>query len=289
MSEGRNHVAAEMTDPNGSSRPSVFLAYPFRQRDEWIRYVVPPLLNHFGCDVRTGELYPGREINRAVRDDIAQSNLLIAFLTRTQQLMNGGWVPSEWVLSEIGFAIGKEIPVLLIREEGVFTEIGILGNVQVISLDSETEAFTAFVTLRAAIRDLLFAGKHEDELAVCHLAKPGRRDRKNNQQWWDFWVWISGPHRSLDSIAEVKYKFPESFTPEEEEGDPRKAFGDYAETDAPITIKAKIRFKSGSRKTVHHKITVSAPGITPIRQDPPVRLAVTSVPSKPSLQNPNLD
>jgi len=267
MSNGEHETTEEgKSEPNGSSRPSVFLAYPFKERDEWIRYVVPPLLSHYGCDVRTGELYPGREINRAVRDDIAQSDLLVAFLTRTQQLMSGGWVPSEWVLSEIGFAIGKEIPVLLVREQGVFTEIGILGNVQIINLDSETEAFTAFVTLRAAIRDLLFGGKHEDGLAVCHLAKPGRKDRKN-KQWWDFWVWISGSNKSLDSIAEVTYKFPESFTPEEEEGDPRKAFGDYAETDLSFTIKAKIKFKSGNRKTVHHKITVSAPGITPIRQD----------------------
>jgi hypothetical protein len=258
-------MSAETNDEaKGSTRPSVFLAYPFREPDEWIRYVVPPLLSHYGCDVRTGELYPGREISRAVRDDIARSNLLIAFLTRTQQLANGEWVPSEWVLSEIGFALGKEIPVLLVRELGVFTEIGILGNVQVINLDAEREAFTAFITLRTAIRDLLFEGKHEDGLAVCHLAKPGRKDRRN-KQWWDFWVWISGSSKSLDSISEVTYKFPESFTPEVEEGDPRKAFGDYAETDLSITIKAKILFKSGNRKTVSHKITITTPGITPIR------------------------
>ena len=192
--------------------------------------------------------------------------MLIAFLTRTQQLKNGNWVPSEWVLSEIGFAIGKEIPVVLVRELGVFTEIGILGNVQVINLDAEAEAFTAFLGLRTAIRNLLFKGTHEDGLAVCHLAKPGRKD--NNTDWWDFWVWISGSNKSLESIAEVTYKFPIGFTPLEESGDPLKAFGNYGETDLPITIKAKIKFKSGNSKTVSHRITLFTPGITPIPPGP---------------------
>jgi hypothetical protein len=254
-----------MKEMSSSVRPSVFLAYPFR--DEWIKYVVPPLLSHYGCDVRSGELYWAQEINRAVRDDIARSDLLVAFLTRTHQLKNGSWVSSEWVISEIGFAIGKEIPVVLVRELEVFTEIGIVGNVQVINLDAEHEAFTAFIALRTAIRNLLFKGKHEDGLAVCHLAKPGERDH-NNTQWSDFWVWITGSNKDLDSIAEVTYKFPQAFTPEEEQGDPLKAFGVYGETDLPITIKAQIKFKSGNRKTVSHKITLFTPGITPILPGP---------------------
>jgi hypothetical protein len=266
MSSEESQIAATNSAPVGSTRPSVFLAYPFRDRDEWIRYVVPPLLSHYGCDVRTGDLYPAQEINRAVRDDIARSNLLVAFLTRTAQLKNGNWVPSEWVISEIGFAIGREIPVVLVRELGVVTEIGILGNVQVINLDAEHEAFTAFVGLRAAIRNLLFKGKQEDGLAICHLAKPG--EITGNTQWWDFWVWISGSSKDLDSIAEVTYKFPNGFNPEEEPGDPLKALGVYGETDSSITIKAQIKFKTGNRRTVSHKITIFAPGITPIVPGP---------------------
>jgi len=251
-----------MKEMSDSAKPSVFLAFPFRERDEWIGLVVPPFLNHYGCDVRTGDLYPAQQIDRAVRDDIARSDLLVAFLTRTEQLKNGNWVPSEWVISEIGFAIGKEIPVVLVRELGVSTEIGILGNVQVINLDAEHEAFTAFVGLRTAIRNLLFKGKQEDGLAICHLAKPG--ELVGETQWSDFWVWISGSKKDLDSIAEVTYRFPAGFAPEAEAGDPLKAFGVYGETDSPITLKAQIKFKSGNRKTVSHRIGTFAPGITPI-------------------------
>jgi hypothetical protein len=267
LQQGRSMVTADLQSsndkPKQSTKPSVFVSYPFDARDEWIKYCVPSLLRLYGCHVLSGAKYPGQEINVAVTNDIARSNLLVAFLTRNQQLANGKWVPSEWVLQEIGFARGKGIPVVLVREQGVYTEIGIVGNIQVIDLDADGEAFWAFPQLRTAVRNLLFGGHSEDGLAVCHLAKRGRKDHWN-KQWWDFWLWIDGCEDSLDSIAEVKYEFPQSFVPKYEEGDRHRAFGDYAETDAPVVVKAKIRFKSGKKKTVKHKVVLPGTGISQI-------------------------
>ena len=250
-------------EPKQSDKPSVFIAYSFDARDEWIKYCVPPLLRSYGCRVLSGENYPAQEINIAVTDDIARSNLLVAFLTRKQQLANGEWVPSEWVLQEIGFARGKGIPVVLIRERGVYTNIGIAGNIQVIGLDADTEAFWAFPQLRTAVRNLLFGGDPGDGLAVCHLAKRGRRDHWN-KQWYDFWLWIDGNEDSLDSIAEVRYEFPPSFVPKFEEGDRHRAFGDYAETDLPIVVTVRIKFRSGKQKTVRHKVILPGTSISQI-------------------------
>jgi hypothetical protein len=250
-------------DPKHSPTPLVFVSYRFSTRDEWIKYSVPPLLRLYGCCVLTGEDYPAQEIDVAVTDDIARSNLLVAFLTRDQKLANGGWVPSEWVLQEIGFAGGKGIPVVLIREQGVYTKIGILGNIQVIELDAVREAFWVFPQLRAAVSKLLFRGESEKGLAVCHLAKRGNKDEWN-KQWWDFWLWIDGSKDSLDSIAEVKYEFPKTFSPNCEAGDRHRAFGDYGETDIPVMVKATIRFKSGEKMAVKHKITLPEPGISQI-------------------------
>ena len=165
--------------PVKSSTPVVFLSYPYRTRTEWIRHSVPQFLRLCGCEVATGENWPGEDIAGAIAREISRSDILIAFFTKDQKLANGEWAPSQWVLQEIGFARGRGIPVILIREEGVFKEAGILGGIQIIPLDSEREAFAAFVQLRSAIRRLLFKGQPEEGLAICHLAKPGRKDHWN--------------------------------------------------------------------------------------------------------------
>lgn len=247
-----------------SSKPKVFLSYPFSPRNEWIRHCVPPLLELWGCRVLSGRKYYGRDIKREVANDIARSKLLVAFLTRYQKLAGGDWTTSGWVLQETGFAVGKDIPVVLVEEIGVEVKGGIVGGIQVIKLDAG-EAFWALTQLRSAIKNILFPGEPDEELAVCHLAKPGRKDHKN-RQWWDFGLWIDGSDDTLESVAEVKYEFGKAFDPECEEGEPDKAFGNISETNGPFVVRAKIRFKSGKRKLVQHKVTVQGTGITPFSE-----------------------
>ena len=248
-----------------TSKPVVFLSFAFQTKAAWIKDCVQPLLRYYGCKVLTGEKYHLQEINRGVANDIGQSNLLIAFLTKNERLANGEWMTSQWVLQEIGFAAGKGIPVVLVRDKNVHLDIGILGNVQYIDLDSEYVAFAAFPPLRDAVKSLLFKNDRDDSLAVCHLAKRGRKDEWNTQ-WWDFWLWIDGSDDSLDLIADVTYEFPNSFNPKVEEGDPRFAFGDYGETDLPFVLRAVVRFRSGKRKIIRHKVTLPGTGISLIGQ-----------------------
>lgn len=257
-----------VNDPNDRRKkllkPLIFLAFPFNPRDEWIRRCVPRLLNLYGCDVKTGEDYFAKDISNGVTNDIARSSLVVAFLTRTQKLADGRWAPSQWVLQEVGFARGKGIPVVVILENGVLYETGILGDIQVINLDADREAFAAFTRLRVAVRDLLFGGQSENRLAVCHLAKPGRKDHWE-RRWWDVWIWINGSEKQLESIAEVHYQFADTFSPKSEEGDPHGAFADYVETDSSTVVKARISAKSGKlrrKQIVTHKITLPGAGFT---------------------------
>jgi len=110
--------------PKQMSKPVVFIAYPFNARDEWVKHCVIPLLRFYGCEPITGESLFAEEINIAVGNAITRSNLVIAFLTRDKRLARdkksarAQWMSSEWVLQEIGFALGKGVPVVLIREEG---------------------------------------------------------------------------------------------------------------------------------------------------------------------------
>lgn len=262
-------MSTKPVDPEikSSPKPKVFLSYPFSQRNEWIEHCVSPLLELWGCKVLTGRKYYGRDITREVGSDIAQSQLLVAFLTRYQRLTTGDWTTSGWVLQETGFAAGKGIPVVLVGELGVEVKGGIVGGIQVIELDADREAFWALPQLRHAVKHILFRDEPDEELAVCHMAKFGRKDHWN-RQWWDFWLWIDGSDQALESIAEVKYEFGKAFDPECEAGDPEKAFGNISETDGSFIARAKIRFDSGKRKVVRHKVTVPGTGITPFSKTP---------------------
>ena len=261
--------------PKQHAKPTVFLAYPFNERDEWIKYSVPLFLRQHGCNVLTGERYLGREIKNAIMADIGRSNLLLAFLTKHNELKSGRWGPSEWVLEEIGFARGKDLPVVVIRDKAVDADVGILGDIQIIEFDADLETYWMFPQLRSALRDLLFHGESQDGLAVCHLTKPGRKDRKiKTKQWWDFWMWIDGLEEELSVISEVNYEFPEQFDPAIEKGDRHRAFGNYSETDGPITIKVKVRFDTEKQKTVKHQITYPDARISRIELEKTVNAAI---------------
>ncbi len=97
---------------------------------------------------------------------------------------------------------------------------------------------------------------------MCHLAKVGRKDNRSHQ-WWDTWLWIDGSEQALRSIDEVSYDLPEGFDPPCEVGEPHQSFGSYSETDTPIDVRVKIRFRSGARKLVKHRVTLQGIGITP--------------------------
>lgn len=73
--------------------------------------------------------------------------------------------------------------------------------------------------------------------------------------------------KSSREISGVTYEFPKSFSPQVEKGKRDRFFGNYSETDAEITIKARIAFgskKHSAEKTITHEITVPEAGITKI-------------------------
>ena len=261
-----NNVKQQTSDdkPNPSSKSTVFLSYPFDDRNDWIKHCVPPLLRLYGCKVLTGDKYKGQEIKTEVAKDITRSNVLVAFVTKQEKLAAGGWTTSAWVLQETGFACGKGIPVVLVVEDGVDVLGGILGNIGIIKLDADSEAFLAFTELRSTIKRLLFGDEPDDGLAVCHLAKRGRRSIRGTQ-WWDFWLWIDGSEEALSSIRNVVYNFGKEFVHEKKEGDlgdRTKAFGDVSETDGPVIARVRIEFTSGLRKLIKHEVTLPGVGIS---------------------------
>jgi len=263
MSADEGHANKTGVTP---AKPTVFLAYPFGERDKWIRNCILPLLRAWGCQVETGDKHWAKGISVAVGNQIANSRLLVAFLTQHQQLANKKrWVPSEWVLQEIGFALGKGIPVLLIREQDLETKIGIAGDIQFIELDAY-HPFQACTELREAIRDLLFDGLDDGSVALYHLTKPTDEVTKG-KQWYDFWLWIDGSEGCLEQISEVSYEIEADSKSYVDPAEKRPTFDTYAMTNDSVSITATISFidEKKPKKVVHHTVRVPGSGMTKVQ------------------------
>lgn len=108
----------------------VFVAFGYNDRDKWIPEMVFPILTAFGIDVVTGENMAGESIPQKVRDKIKNSDGLLAFLTRRDDLGNGTYNTHKWVTDEVAVAIGANRKVIEVREDGLASFSGITDDRQ---------------------------------------------------------------------------------------------------------------------------------------------------------------
>jgi hypothetical protein len=136
MSERSTSASGTVGRNPGPDAPAVFLSYPFRSREDWIRHYVPSILGRWGYAVDEGSHFEGLPISDAVCRAIGKAQVMVAFITKCRKLVKGGWATSDWVLEEIGFARGKDVRAVVIVERGVNVNLGILSDIQRIVLDS---------------------------------------------------------------------------------------------------------------------------------------------------------
>lgn len=108
----------------------IFVAFGYNDRDKWIPNLVFPIIKAFGDEVVSGEEVQGEQITDAVIREIRQSNALMAFVTRRDQINNDRWTTHRWVTDELSHAIAFQLPVAEIREVGVDEQGGIAGDRQ---------------------------------------------------------------------------------------------------------------------------------------------------------------
>jgi hypothetical protein len=113
----------------------IFVAFGYNKRDAWVRELVIPLIEAFGGEAVTGEELQGEIVSEAVRQRIATSGGLIAFATRRDKLVSGGWNTHRWVTDELSLAIGRGQRVVEVRESEVDSQGGNAGDRQVIHYD----------------------------------------------------------------------------------------------------------------------------------------------------------
>jgi len=254
-------MGAATTSPAGAAgdnpkqhAPIVFVAYPFRSRDGWIRQYVSSILDRWGYAAKEGSRFEGRSISRAVCSAIAEAQRMVAFITKCKKLEKKGWATSDWVLEEVGYATGKGIPVVAIVEKGVDVNLGILSDIKTIDLDPNAP-YHALIRLRLALQDILPNASGTNDIRIAHIARPKKKTAR--RQWWDFWSWVDAPSQVLDTIDNVSYRFPPSFRPAVEVGENRDyAFGNYGETDQAFVLKVVINCRNGPSQKLSHRISL---------------------------------
>jgi hypothetical protein len=108
----------------------IFVAFGYNDRDRWIPNLVFPIVKAFGDEVVSGEEVQGEQISDAVIREIRQSNALMAFVTRRDQISENRWTTHRWVTDELSHAIAFQLPVAEVRESGVDEQGGIAGDRQ---------------------------------------------------------------------------------------------------------------------------------------------------------------
>ena len=109
----------------------IFIGYGYNERDKWIEDLVFPLVESFGAEVVSGKEAHGSIISSAIRNQIEQSDALMAFLTKRKDTGE----THRWVSDELSIGIAHNIHVLEVREIGVNDQGGIAGDRQRIEYD----------------------------------------------------------------------------------------------------------------------------------------------------------
>jgi len=112
----------------------VFLSYGYNERDRWIEQCVVPILKALGLELLDGKDMHGEVLQEAVRERLRQSDGLIAFCTLRPGHETEAFNTHVWVRDEMVFALGLGLPVVEVREEGVVSPPGIVGDRQRILL-----------------------------------------------------------------------------------------------------------------------------------------------------------
>lgn len=149
----------------------VFIAYHMDERGRGRAQLLADILNLINVPTVTGENLCGRKLSDGVPDMIQSARLLIALLTPAINTVGGGRQPSQWTLQEVTWAVASHIPCLLVVEDGVNFNGGILGDLEQIRFATEDFA-GALVRIAYQVQTMVSLGLDVPET----LPDPGQCD-----------------------------------------------------------------------------------------------------------------
>src|SRR5579859_1530256 len=130
----------------------IFVGYGYNERDQWVERLVFPIIEAMGDEVVSGKDLYGQPITGAVGVRIKESNAVIGFTTRRDQLANGGWTTHQWVKDELLHGLNCNLPIVEVREQGVQDQEGMLGGLQRIAYEEAQRDLLMVELVRAISR-----------------------------------------------------------------------------------------------------------------------------------------
>jgi hypothetical protein len=106
----------------------IFIGYGYNPRDAWIEDLVFRVIRAFNDEPVHGKETYGNALDAAVCEEIQDSDAMIGFRTRREQISGNMWKTHPWVDDELLVAANhsKSIPVLEVRESLVEEPAGML-------------------------------------------------------------------------------------------------------------------------------------------------------------------
>ncbi len=131
----------------------VFIGFGYNDNDKWIQQLVIPMVEALGCEVVTGEEMQGEKLSDGVLEKIEEADVCIGLLTKrgTQANVDGSFPTHRWVIEELTAALSKNKPIFEVREKGVDTQKGILGDRQ--RLDFEDKAIVLLEVVKFVMKE----------------------------------------------------------------------------------------------------------------------------------------
>jgi hypothetical protein len=112
---------------------TAFVGQSFDASDEAVNKCVTDVLEALGVQVVTGEKPKADLISAKVKGLIEQQSIFVGVFTRRDKVARKQeWTTSPWVIDEKAYAVGRQKPLILIKEQGIGSIGGIQGDYEYI-------------------------------------------------------------------------------------------------------------------------------------------------------------
>jgi hypothetical protein len=117
----------------------VFIGQSFSPKDKVVNDTVRRFFTAIGLNILTGEKPQAGSISKKVTDRIDQADIFVGIFTRRDKIENKNeWSTSPWVIEEKVYAYTLRKKLIVLRETGVGSIGGILGDYEYVPFDRDS-------------------------------------------------------------------------------------------------------------------------------------------------------
>jgi tetratricopeptide (TPR) repeat protein len=185
-----------------------FVGHSFTNDDKMLNYTFLDYLNHIkamgiGFTWEHAEVAEPRELAEKVKSLIRDKNLFVGICTKKERVIGpndlehcwlkrkvlGGhvdkflWKTSDWIIQEIGLALGREMDLILLVEEGLRLPGGLQGNIEHIEFNRQNPE-RSFVKILEMIQALMPKALIQESAASTSKSAVHVKDKEEIESDW---------------------------------------------------------------------------------------------------------